>query len=64
MNELNDNAEEMGVVNVESVPRGRFEVHCDSCGKLSEDYGTVDEAQAAGREHAVSHAPKWTVYAV
>jgi hypothetical protein len=59
-----ENAEEMGVIEVTPVPRGRFEVHCDSCGKLDGDYGSEGEAQGAGRAHAVEHAPRWTIYAV
>jgi len=64
MGQFDEHAEELGVTDVHSIPRGRFEVHCDSCGKLSQDYGTEAEAQAAGVAHAVEHAPRWKVYAV
>jgi hypothetical protein len=56
---------ELGVVDVQHIARGRFEIDCSQCGRLSGDYGSEDEAQQAARQHMLEyHAPGWTIIAV
>jgi hypothetical protein len=48
----------------ERIPRGRFMIQCAQCGRLSEDYGTEQEAHWAFLQHAVDYHVRYDIVAV
>ena len=43
------------------VRRGKFAPQCHECGQLGLEFDDEGGAQAGAREHAISHAPRWTI---